>query len=275
MTRRITSYAAAGVLMLLAVLPLLAARPASAAQQITIDITASGPKPALVTAAAGDTVVFRNADMTFVHQVKSESPNWSFNTGPLPPGATSRAVKLGGAGDYLYMGANLDSFHGKVSVPAAPGASPTASPQPTSASSPASSPAASPSAGAAGPSASPVASPTAGTGVVAPPPLAGGSFGLPSAQPGAPLPAPAVAPTLAGEDPVASGSPQPVVAVGLGRLPEPPTGRRYGLPSTLAAVVALGVGSLLVRLLLAHPAARRRRPAAAATDLPPGASWQG
>lgn len=274
MTRRIPSYAAVGVLMLLAVLPLLAARPALAAKQITVDITASGPKPALVTAAAGDTVVFHNADLTFVHQVRSESTNWSFNTGPLPPGATSVAVKLGGAGDYLYMGANLDSFHGKVVVPAAPGASPAASPRATSASSPAPAASSAASSAATTPSASPAASPTGGTGVVALPPLSGGTLGQPSPPPGTTLPAPAVAPTLAGEDPVASGSPQPVVAVGLGRLPEPPTGRRYGLPSTLAAVVALGVGSLLVRLLLAHPAARRPRPSGPPADLPPGTSWQ-
>jgi hypothetical protein len=95
-----------------------------------------------------------------------------------------------------------------------------------------------------------------------PPPLAGG-FGSITA-PGAPSPgggpapnvAPNVAPTLPGEDvssPVPTG---PAVAVGRGRLPEPPTGRRYGLPAALAAVAAAGVASLLIRLLLSHPAAR-------------------
>jgi len=53
-----------------------------------------------------------------------------------------------------------------------------------------------------------------------------------------------------------------VVAVGHGRLPEPPTGRKYGLPAALAAVGVAGVASLLVRLLLAHPAARRAKHAA-------------
>jgi hypothetical protein len=51
----------------------------------------------------------------------------------------------------------------------------------------------------------------------------------------------------------------PAVAIGTGRLPEPPTGRRYGLPAALAAIAAAGVASLLVRLLLAHPAARRAK----------------
>jgi hypothetical protein len=49
------------------------------------------------------------------------------------------------------------------------------------------------------------------------------------------------------------------VAVAPGRLAEPSTARRYGLPAALAAVAAAGVGSLLVRLLLAHPAARHAR----------------
>lgn len=45
---------------------------------------------------------------------------------------------------------------------------------------------------------------------------------------------------------------------GPGRLENPPTLRALGLPSALAAVLAGGVASLLVRLLLAEPAARRR-----------------
>ena len=50
------------------------------------------------------------------------------------------------------------------------------------------------------------------------------------------------------------------VAAGPGLLDSPPTLRGYGLPSVLAAVLAVGVVSLLVRLLLAEPAARRRPP---------------
>jgi hypothetical protein len=75
-------------------------------------------------------------------------------------------------------------------------------------------------------------------------------------------PAPNVAPTLAGEDVPTAEPTGDVVAVGHGRLPEPPTGRKYGLPAALAAVAAAGVASLLVRLLLAHPAARRAKHAA-------------
>jgi hypothetical protein len=38
-----------------------------------------------------------------------------------------------------------------------------------------------------------------------------------------------------------------------GSLPAPPSGRALGLPAALAAVLVLGTGSLLVRLLLAEP----------------------
>ena len=48
-----------------------------------------------------------------------------------------------------------------------------------------------------------------------------------------------------------------------GRLDNPPTPRDYGLPTALAAVLVAGVGSLIVRLLLAEPAARRRTPGSA------------
>ena len=44
------------------------------------------------------------------------------------------------------------------------------------------------------------------------------------------------------------------------RLVNPPTRRGYGLPVALAAVLVGGVASLLVRVLLAEPAARRRAP---------------
>ena len=51
-----------------------------------------------------------------------------------------------------------------------------------------------------------------------------------------------------------------------GRFDDPATRRDHGLPTALAAVLVAGVGSLLVRVLLAEPAARRRTPAA-------GAAW--
>jgi plastocyanin len=258
--RRAASALLVASLLALVLVPLLGIAPASAAAKtITISLTANGPKPAATTAAVGDSVVFRNDDQTFVHQVSSASTNWSFNSPPLAPGQTFPAGKLAKPGTYVYRGANLDSFTGKVVVPG--GTTASAAPTPSRSAAPAPSRSASPKPSAAPTSASP--SPTGGSGQVGPPPLAGGfgSVGAPTppaASAGAP--APNVAPTLAGEEPVVSAEPSgPAVAIGHGRLPEPPTGRRYGLPAALAAVAAAGVASLLIRLLLAHPAAKRAK----------------
>jgi hypothetical protein len=65
----------------------------------------------------------------------------------------------------------------------------------------------------------------------------------------------------AGPEPETAPEPEagPTTAAAVpGRLGSPPTARGYGLPAALAAVLAAGVASLLVRLLLAEPAARRR-----------------
>src|SRR5689334_7483088 len=229
--------------MALALVPFLGVSPAYAARTITISLTANGPKPASVTAAVGDTIQFKNDDATFVHDVGNKSTNWptsngSFDSGPMPPGQVFPVGKLTKAGTYTYEGKSLDSFTGKVVVPAtssrAPATSPTARPAPSRSAAPAS-PAAS-------------ASPTGGSGNVGPPPLAGGVIPPPSA-PGS-GPAPNVAPTLAGEDVPTPDASAQAVAIGHGRLPEPPTGRKYSLPAALAAVAAAGVASLIVRLLL-------------------------
>lgn len=267
MTRRSTPYAALGVLLTLVLTPLLLATPAYAGRTITISITAGGPKPASAVAAVGDTVRFVNEDATFVHQVKSKSSNWTFDSGPLAPGQSFTAPTLAKPGEYVYQGANLDTFTGKVVVPAGPTVTPTPTRSATPAPSRSAAPRPSPSAATPSPSPSSVAGP-GGSGS-APAPFAGG-FG-PVGIPGGPSPgsgalAPNVAPTLgAGAAPSANPSGEGV-AVGSGRLPEPPTGRRYGLPAVLAATAALGVGSLLVRLLLAHPAARRPKHAAGRRD---------
>lgn len=250
-------YAGVVLLLGLALAP-LTTTPAYAGRTITISLTASGPKPASTTAAVGDTVVFTNTDATFVHQVKSSSPNWNFQTRPLAPGESFPAGTLTKPGEYDYAGANLDSFTGKVVVPGGTTASPPPSPAPSPAPSRSTpQPSATPA-----PATSASPAPSGGSGVVGPPPLAGGFGsvgGSASHAPGSSAPPPNVAPVLPGEAsaaPLASGE---AVAIGRGRLPEPPTGRRYGLPAVLAAVAALGIASLLVRLLLAHPAARVAR----------------
>jgi plastocyanin len=247
------------VLLAVVLVPLLGVSPAYAARTITISLTADGPKPASVTASIGDTIAFKNDDATFVHDVGNRSTNWptpngQFDSGPMPPNQVFVVGKLTKAGTYTYEGKNLDSFAGKVVVPATttppPKASPTAKPAPSKS---------------AAPPASASPSPTGGSGAIGPPPLAGGVI-TPPTPPAAGGPAPNVAPTLAGEQ-VPTAAPGETVAIGHGRLPEPPTGRKYGLPSALAAVAAAGVASLLVRLLLAHPAARRAKHAAGRGDL--------
>lgn len=249
MIRRVSPYVLLGVLTGLALVPLLGSSPAYAAKTITISLTADGPKPASTTAAVGDTIQFRNDDATFVHQVGSGSGPWTaqWQSPPLAPGQQYAAPKLTKPGTYVYRGVNLDSFTGKVVVPGTvaptPAKSPSTKPASTKPPAPQQSPAATP-------------SPTGGTGDVGPPPLAGGVISPPPA-PGAGGPAPNVAPTLAGEEVPSAEPTGPTVAVGQGRLPEPPTARKYGLPAALAAVGAAGVASLLVRLLLAHPAATR------------------
>lgn len=259
MIRRASPYVLLGMLVALALVPLLGSSPAYAARTITISLTADGPKPASTTAAVGDTIQFRNDDATFVHQVGSGSGPWTaqWQSPPLAPGQQYAAPKLAKPGTYVYQGVNLDDFTGKVVVPGTAG--------PTPAKTATARPAASKSAAALQtPTASP--SPTGGAGDVGPPPLAGVVISPPPA-PGAGVPKPNVAPTLAGEE-IPSAEPSgPTIAVGRGRLPEPPTARKYGLPAALAAVGIAGVASLLVRLLLAHPAARRAKHAAGRGDL--------
>jgi hypothetical protein len=64
---------------------------------------------------------------------------------------------------------------------------------------------------------------------------------------------------LLGEQPSVAGSRrEPVLAVE-GPLPGSPTSRPLGLPAATAALMAAGLVSLLVRLLLAEPDARVER----------------
>ena len=117
------------------------------------------------------------------------------------------------------------------------------------------------------------ASSVGGTGLALQPLL--GSATLPGAGAAAGGPAPALAPDLAVDDPallLSQGDPSAgvsglgddqVLAASSGSLAGPPTGRRLGLPVTVALVALLGAGSLVVRVLLAEPVAAAARPAAA------------
>ena len=86
---------------------------------------------------------------------------------------------------------------------------------------------------------------------------------LPSAHPPPVAPGvsvtPGVAPSVAGSPPGPLQTTTPAaVAVASGPL-EPPTGRSLGLPAALAALVLIGVGTAVVRVVLAEPAVDDRR----------------
>lgn len=253
------------------------AAPASAAEQV-VRITADGVVPQQLTVRAGDTLTFVNEDTGFRYAPRSTGGKWDFAyetsllnpaLGPgerytVPRKGSDEPFVFADSGTYSYTVLEQETpdtaaYRGTVVLPAPRGAVTPASPAPRPASSPASSP-------------SPAA--TGGSGTAAAPPLTGGfgSGGQPAPAPtggdGVALP-PALAPPLVGEAPAGSG-PVPSAA------PAPPTARlaapavpgelagarstrSLGLPAALAVVLAAGTASLLVRLLLAEPAARRPR----------------
>lgn len=234
----------------------LLAAPASAAEQV-VTITAEGVTPKVLTVAKGDTITFVNEDASFGYRAVATSENWDLDSGPvglLPGRSYTHPDPIEAAGTYTYRVAEGEAYEGSVVLPA-----PSPKPSPSKAgTSPKPSPAPKP----ASPSPSPV-----GGGTASPPVTGGfGTLGEPSPAPGGVAPPPAIAlPELPGEtagpQPETAGEPDPVATTAAavpGRLGSPPTARGYGLPAVLAAVLAAGVASLLVRLLLAEPAARRR-----------------
>lgn len=262
---------------------LVVAAPASAADRV-VTITAAGVTPKVLEVAAGDTVTFVNEGTRLDLVARSTSENWSFSSGlPILPGRryTVPADQVKGPGTYTYAVGNdgEQPFAGSVVVPAPPSPSPR----------PPGSPAPSgggpgPSGGSGGPGgpAGPGdgAPPAQGGTGVAQPPVAGGFDSIPGATPPLPgglAPGPTIAlPELPAEDPVGPApetADEPEVADAgplavPGRLGAPAGYRGYGLPAALAAVLAAGVASLLVRLLLAEPAARRRARGAVGSGTP-------
>ncbi|MCW2723399.1 MAG: hypothetical protein JWN35_320, partial [Frankiales bacterium] len=293
---RAAAYGAVGALSALTVTLLLVATPAWAGRRLTISIGPGGPSPAMLAAMPGDTVLFRNDDPALPHQLRSTSGNWTFDTGPLLPGATATAGTLTGPGEYVYSGATLDSFTGEVVVSGATGnnvtasqsdamspsssatPTPTPTPTPTATETPTETPTPTASAYAAAPQSPPPAAPSRSvsarsSGTITPSALspsaspttvpltgafpdlrAGGTAsGLSSGPAPALAPVPTGAAGTGGWAAAAAGVP-----VGSGSLSTDERTRRYGLPAVLAGVAAAGIGSLLVRLLLAHPAAYGR-----------------
>jgi plastocyanin len=260
----------------------LLAAPALAAERV-IAITAGGLVPGQLTIAPGDTVVLVNQDAPLRYRARSTSTNWTFDSGLVPLGQGERyglpQVTRTGTYDFTVLDGEAafsasvvlpaPRSSGPAPAPAPAGSSPQPQPQPQPSPAAPSRPGVSPA-----PATSPAPSPAAagGSGTAALPPLVGG-FG---AGGGVPLPAlggSAQPPALADPRPAlpaASAGPSPETAVApptdapagslavAGDLPGAGSSRGFGLPAVLAVVLAAGVASLLVRLLLAEPAARRR-----------------
>jgi hypothetical protein len=166
----------------------------------------------------------------------------SLNYGESTGGKTNYAATAPGAHAVTADSAGATA-HGRITVGAAPSHSPSPSPSPSHSPSP--QPAQSSS------------SPTTGPQVARSPHRAGGRpFRLPAASPPPVMPAvsatPGVAPSVAGSPPgpLQSTTPAPVAVAG---PLEPPTGRSLGLPAALAALVLLGVGTAVVRVVMAEP----------------------
>jgi plastocyanin len=240
---------------------LLLAAPAHAAERV-ITITAEGVTPKVLEVAAGDVITFVNEDTSFGYRAVATSDNWDLDSGPvglLPGRSYTHPDPITEQGVYTYRVAEGEAYEGSVVRPGPTTPSPGASRQPAASPKPGST--------APSPAAQPAPSPTGGTGTGESPQI--GSLGpLPGQEPPAEgsAPAPNIAlPELPGESPGPNPqtAPEPetgptTVAAVPGNLAGPPTSRGYGLPAALAAVLAAGVASLLIRLLLAEPAARRR-----------------
>jgi hypothetical protein len=238
---------------------------------VVVELTDQAPAP--VTIAAGQSVQFHNAEPLAAHQVTAAEPaagqpptaTWTYDSGPLQPGQKTEPLVFRVAGTFLFTdqrslaGVPVGSQKGRVVV----------TPPPAAAASPASSPAA-----AAGPrSAPPAAQTTPGSapaGVPAPTdvgaaqlsPFSAGVAQAPTSLAGGPVVPPAVAAELGAlpQAPVAAPAAvaaQPPVQALAGPLPGASNQRGLGLAATVAAVAVAGVVSLLVRVLLADPAARR------------------
>lgn len=289
-TRRTTQLLA----LVLAALLLGSASLASAsaqAVQVTVTLTPDGPSPEFIEVPVGGTVVFVNEDTT-VHRVSAtveegKSTAWDYESGPIEAGATSPPTPaFEASGRYTFddvQGLLLpNTYSDEIGVlpPGSPSPSPQTSASPSPSGEPSAGPGASPSASgspgtpAEDAAASPGAQPPGGTGSAGPLPLDGG-FGstgtAPVPIPGDPL-APAIAPPLVLPDEgplplpyiaVAPGEQAPsVAALPTGSLPGADTGRALGLPAVLGALAIAGLVSMIVRVLLAEPAARRPEEAA-------------
>jgi plastocyanin len=234
-------------LFLAAAALLLAAAPADASIR-TVVLDATGPTPSTLTIAKGDIVNFFNND-SVNHKITHTVGSWTF-TADIKANTGVATKPFTASGTYKYdddfvIVAVPRKVEGTIVVQAStpsPSPSPTRAPTPRPTTSPTARPTVGPSA-----TASPTPGPT-GSGTAIGPGIGPGS--TPSATPSPTGPPPSLASPGASPVPGVSYS-------GRGLIQGSPHG--WGLPVVLALVGIAGVVSLLVRLLLAEPAARRRR----------------
>lgn len=253
MTRRLLLVTA----LALAVVGVASPSWAAATHTVTLSATEQGTT---VTIRLGDTVTFDNTDGV-THHVKSQSPNWSLDQ-RVAAGKQVVTPPFGAAGTFTYtdsyaFGPLTRTVSGSVVVPSQAAPSPTPSSRPSSA--PSAQPSAPPPAAQPAPSAAPSASATPGAGVAVPPPISGGIIPTPGAT-AVPGLVPQVAPPGGATPAPAEASPAPAadVVYGDSRGIVQGSAHRFGLPAVLALVAALGVLTLLGRVLLRAPEAGRR-----------------
>lgn len=236
--------------------------PASAARTVDIVLTERGP--AAVALQPGDSVRFVNGETSPLapHRVTSTerdgSTPWQFDSGDLGPGQASGIVTFPVGGNYLFVdrrgGPGLlgQERIGRISVTAPAPPPPAPAPQ-QQAAPPPPAPAPPP----------PPPPPPAPAPPDASTPGSAGSvdLGQLTAPVGeVPVVPPAVADLLReGGTPLPTEPDLPLVQAIDGPLPGVGTSRPLGLPAALAALAAVGVASLIVRVLLAEPAADRSR----------------
>ena len=237
---------------LLLLLALLATPAAAATGRVTL--ASNGPTPQTITINRGDTVTFVNQDNSS-HTITSNAGAWSYRA-TIPAGASATTPPFRSAGQFGYRDTYFvalfeQNANGYVSV-RAPSSTASPTPKPSATKSPTPSPKPSPTKSPRG-SATPTASPTPSGLVIAP-----GIGGLPT--PGViGGPTPHVAPSE-------SASPTPTsVTYGDKAAIVQSSPHGFGVPVLLALLAALGVLSLIVRLLLAEPAALTAEPASRRT----------
>jgi len=171
----------------------------------------------------------------------------TLNYGESTSGKTNYAATAPGP-HALNADTGTNSASGRITVGAKPAQSPSPSRSPSTAPRQSPTPASSQ-------SSAPEVAPSPGRRQT-PPPLAIPA-GKPPLGPGT-SPTPGVAPSVAGSPPgpLQTTTPAPVAVAG---PLEPPSGRALGLPAALAALVLIGVGTAVVRVVLAEPAVDNRR----------------